>query len=167
MDWTRWDGIWIHGMDGMEWPENARQTRPTGLHTGCVSTATVEVKRPWILKNRAPRLTRVMNQSINQSSQSIDQSRMVAYPCLWSKPSFKHRMQMPEDRTCPTLSRLKDNGWMSTLAAGTICGPSRSGPDPGDAPIHPVPSHPIKEAPSGLFSPREATQVSRQVRALT
>lgn len=42
-DGMGWDGIWIHGMDGMEWPENARQTRPTGLHTGCVSTATVEV----------------------------------------------------------------------------------------------------------------------------
>lgn len=44
-------------MDGMEWPENARQTRPTGLRSTYISTATVEVNGPWILKNRAPRLT--------------------------------------------------------------------------------------------------------------
>lgn len=60
-------------------------------------------------------------------------------------------MQLPEGRTCPTLSRFMDVHLLQVPSVVHL----EVAPDPGDAPIQ-------KSLRPGTFS-REATQVSRQV----
>jgi hypothetical protein len=89
---------------------------------------------------------------MNQTSQSVNQSinHGQQHPCLWSKPSFEYRMQLPEGRTCPTISRSLEGQEVHLLQV-----PSVVHLEVARIPeMHPsIPSHPIKRGSVRALSP--------------